>query len=48
MAIFVNARCLPPQLIPGDYFPGIEVDAPGVYGKQHAGGTLKIVFPRKC
>ena len=34
------------EVQPGEYFPGVEVTAPGVYGKQHAGGTLKIVFPR--
>jgi hypothetical protein len=35
------------ELKPGDYFPGVEVIAPGVYGKQHAGGKLRVVFPLK-
>ena len=34
------------QLQPGDYFEGVEVTAPGVYGKQHAGGKLRIVFKK--
>lgn len=32
-------------LEPGSYFPGVEVTAPGVHEKQHAGGKLRIVFP---
>ena len=32
----------------GEYFPGIELkDVPGVYGKQHAGGTFVVKFPYK-
>ena len=43
------------QLVPGDFFPGVKADVPqpGFFpsvinkGGEHAGGCLKIVFPRK-
>ena len=34
-------------LEPGDYFPGVETTAPGVQGKVHMGGKLRILFPYK-